>query len=97
MERCTLTQRPCRKAIEEIVKANKNRYFLQRTCETARILLEGSKAESRMKMSQEDGDKFFLIWNILESDNADDIKRLLNLSNYLLFKKHKEDTAATEE
>lgn len=50
-----------------------------------------------MKMSQEDGDKFFLIWNILESDNADDIKRLLNLSNYLLFKKHKEDTAATEE
>ena len=42
MERCLLTQNPCRKAIAEIVKANKNRYFLQRTLEAAEILLKGS-------------------------------------------------------
>lgn len=38
MERCLLTQNPCRKAIAEIIKANKNRYFLQRTLEVAEII-----------------------------------------------------------
>ena len=40
MERCTLTQRPCRKAIAEVVEAHKNRDFLQRTLEAAEILLQ---------------------------------------------------------
>ena len=35
MERCALTQVPCREAIAEIVAENKNRYFLQRTYEVA--------------------------------------------------------------
>lgn len=58
MERCTLTQRPCRKAIAEVVEANKNRYFLQRTLEAAEILLQGSKEETRKKMSEEDEARF---------------------------------------
>ena len=45
MERCALTQVPCREAIAEIVAENKNRYFLQRTYEVAKILLDGSKEE----------------------------------------------------
>lgn len=40
MKRCDLTQVPCRKAIAEVVEANKNRYFLQRTIEAAEILLQ---------------------------------------------------------
>ena len=40
MERCALTQVPCREAIAEIVAENKNRYFLQRTYEVAKILLD---------------------------------------------------------
>lgn len=97
MEKCNLTQRPCRKAIAEIVKANKNRYFLQRTCETARILMEGSREATLQEMPEEDRNRFFLIWNILVLNNSDDIRRILNLSNYLITKRCKEDTATTEE
>lgn len=86
MERCDLTQVPCRKAITETVEANKSRYFLQRTYEAAKILLDGSKEESRMKMSEEDVERFFLIWSALMMDNADDIRRTLNLSRYLISK-----------
>lgn len=97
MERCNLTQVPCREAIAEVVKANKNRYFLQRTFEAAEILMQGSKEETLKKMSEEDRDRFFLIWNILVLNNGGDIRRILNLSNYLLIKKNKENATAMEE
>lgn len=90
MERCDLTQVPCRKAIAEVTKENKNRYFLQRTYEVAKILLEGSREATLQEMSEEDRDRFFLIWNILSLNNGDDIRRMLNLSNYLITKRQKE-------
>lgn len=96
MERCTLTQRPCRKAIAEVVKANKDRYFLQRTLEVADIFLQGSKGETRKKMSEEDEARFFLIWNVLIMDNTDDIKRTLNLSNYLIVRDSEKKAEAQE-
>lgn len=94
MERCLLTQNPCRKAIAEIIKANKNRYFLQCTLEVAEILLKGSKEETRRKMSEEDEARFSLIWNALMMDDIDDIKRTLNLSNHLMLKRIKERAEA---
>ena len=94
MERCTLTQRPCRKAIAEVVEANNNRYFLQRTLEAAEILLQGSKEETRKKMSEEDEARFSLIWNALMMDDTDDIKRTLNLSDHLMLKRIKERAEA---
>ena len=97
MKRCDLTQVPCRKAISEVAKKNKNRYFLQRTYEVAKILLEGSREATLQKMSEEDRDRFFLIWNILVLNNSDDIGRILNLSNYLITKRCKGDAAETEE
>ena len=96
MERCTLTQRPCRKAIAEVVEANKNRYFLQRTLEAAEILLQGSKEETRKKMSEEDEARFSLIWNALIMNNVDDIKRTLNLSNYLIVRNSEKKAEARE-
>lgn len=94
MERCLLTQNPCRKAIAEIIKANKNRYFLQLTLEVAEILLKGSKEETLRKMSEEDEARFSLIWNALMMDDIDDIKRTLNLSNHLMLKRIKERAEA---
>lgn len=37
MKKCTLTQVPCRKAIAEVVKANKNKKSLQLTYEVAKL------------------------------------------------------------
>jgi hypothetical protein len=90
MKRCDSTQVPCRKAIAEVIKENKNRYFLQRTYEVAKILLEGSRESTLQKMSEEDRGRFFLIWNILSLNNGEDIRRILSLSNYLIIKGQKE-------
>ena len=46
MERCALTQVPCREAIAEIVVENKNRYFLQRTYEVAKFFWTEAKKKS---------------------------------------------------
>lgn len=90
MKRCDLTQVPCREAIAEVIKENKNRYFLQRTYEVAKILLGGSRESTLQKMSEEDRGRFFLIWNILSLNNGEDIRRILSLSNYLIIKGQKE-------
>lgn len=94
MERCNLTQVPCRKAIAEVVKANKNRYFLQRTFEAAEILLQGSEEETLQRMSKEDEARFLLILNALMMEDTDDIKRTLNLSDHLMLKRIKERVEA---
>ena len=96
MKRCDLTQVPCRKAILEVAEKNKNRYFLQRTLEVAEILLQGSKEETRKKMSEEDEARFSLIWNALIMNNVDDIKRTLNLSNYLIVRNSEKKAEARE-
>ena len=96
MKRCDLTQVPCRKAIAEVIKENKNRYFLQRTYDVAKILLEGSRESTLQKMSEEDRDRFFLIWNILSLNNGEDIRRILNLSNYLIVRDSKKKAEAQE-
>ena len=96
MKRCDLTQVPCRKAIAEVIKENKNRYFLQRTYEVAKILLEGSRGSTLEKMSEEDRDRFFLIWNILSLNNGEDIRRILNLSNYLIVRNSEKKAEARE-
>ena len=96
MKRCDLTQAPCRNAIAEVVKANKNRYFLQRTLEVAEIFLQGSKEETHKQMSEEDEARFSLIWNALIMNNVDDIKRTLNLSNYLIVRDSEKKAEAQE-
>ena len=96
MKRCDLTQVPCRKAIAEVIKENKNRYFLQRTYDVAKILLEGSRESTLQKMSEEDRDRFFLIWNILSLHNGEDIRRILNLSNYLIVRDSEKKAEAQE-
>ena len=97
MERCTLTQVPCRKAILEAVAENKNRYFLQRTYEAVKILLDGSKEETRMNMPEEDQARFFLIWNILCVNENDEIKKILSFSDCLATMRFRKRAEAQEE
>ena len=60
MERCNLTQRPCREAIVEVIKANKNRKSLQLTYEVVK-LLQTAVSEENSTLSTEDFKRYFLI------------------------------------
>lgn len=60
MERCKLTQRPCREAIVEVVKANKNRKSLQLTYEVAK-LLQTAVTDENSTLSSGDFKRYFII------------------------------------
>ena len=59
MEKCTLTQIPCRKAIVDVVQANKDRRSLQHTYELAELFQTAcSSNETFMELSEEDQERF---------------------------------------
>ena len=60
MEICNLTQRPCRKAIAEVVEANKNKKSLQLTYEVAR-LFQLVMTDENSTLSKEDWKRYFII------------------------------------
>lgn len=60
MERCDLTQVPCRKAIAEIVKANKSKKSLQLTYEVAK-LFQIVMTDENSTLSKEDWKRYFII------------------------------------
>ena len=97
MERCDLTQVPCRKAIMEVVQNNKNRRSLQHTYELAELFqtaCSGNKAF--MELSEEDQERFWLITDALMMNDLKDLKRVHNLANYLMIKQIKDNVKAVE-
>ena len=97
MERCDLTQVPCRKAIMEVVQNNKNRRSLQHTYELAGLFqtaCSGNKAF--MELSEEDQERFWLITDALMMNDLKDLKRVHNLANYLMIKQIKDNVKAVE-
>lgn len=60
MERCTLTQIPCREAIMEVVQNNKNRRSLQHTYEVAK-LFQIVMTDENSTLSKEDWKRYFII------------------------------------
>ena len=60
MKKCTLTQVPCRKAIAEVVKANKNKKSLQFTYEVAK-LFQIVMTDENSTLSKEDWKRYFII------------------------------------
>ena len=73
MERCTLTQRPCRKAIAEVVEANKNKKSLQLTYQVAK-LFQIVMTNENSTLSKEDWKRYLIITCLLyTSDAADEL------------------------
>ena len=97
MERCKLTQRPCRKAIMEVVQSNKDRRSLQHTYELAELFQTAcSSNEAFMELSKEDQERFWLITDALMMNDLKDLKRVHNLANYLMIKRIKDNVKAVE-
>ena len=97
MERCTLTQVPCRKAIMDVVQTNKNRRSLQHTYELAELFqVACSSNEAFMELSEEDRERFWLITDALLMNDLEDLKRVHNLANYLMVRRIKESVKVVE-
>ena len=59
MERCKLTQVPCREAIMEVVQNNKNRRSLQHTYELAELFQVACPShEAFMELPEEEQERF---------------------------------------
>lgn len=72
MERCKLTQRPCREAISEVVQANTNRKSLQLTYDVAKLLQIAPSKENSI-LSEKDFKRYFLIIKLFM---IEDLRRL---------------------
>lgn len=97
MEKCTLTQVPCRKAIMDVVQANKDRRSLQHTYELAELFqVACSGNEAFMKLPEVDQERFWLIIDALMMNDLEDLKRVHNLANYLVVKRIKDNTKVAE-
>ena len=97
MERCTLTQIPCREAIMEVVQNNKNRRSLQHTYELAKLFqVACSGNEAFMKLPEVDQERFWLITDALMMNDLEDLKRVHNLANYLMVKRIKDSAKVAE-
>ena len=83
MEKCTLTQRPCREAITEVVKANKNRKSLQLTYEIAK-LLQIAISEENSTLSREDFKRYFLIIKLFMIKDLRYLESLDTFTNELM-------------
>ena len=97
MEKCTLTQVPCRDAIMEVVQNNKNRRSLQHTYELAELFRNAcSSKEAFMELPEEEQERFLLIIDALMMNDLEDLKRVHNLANYLMIKRIKDNVKAAE-
>ena len=97
MEKCTLTQVPCREAIMEVVQSNKDRRSLQHTYELAELFrVACSSNEAFMVLSEEDQERFWLITDALMMNDLEDLKRVHNLANYLMIKRIKDNARVVE-
>ena len=97
MEKCNLTQIPCREAIMEVVQNNKNRRSLQHTYELAELFqVACSSNEVFMELPEEEQERFWLITDALMMNDLEDLKRVLNLANYLMVKRIKDNVKAVE-
>lgn len=97
MEKCTLTQVPCRDAIMEVVQNNKNRRSLQHTYELEELFRNAcSSNEAFMELPEEEQERFLLIIDALMMNDLEDLKRVHNLANYLMIKRIKDNVKAAE-
>ena len=97
MEKCNLTQVPCRKAIMDVVQVNKDRRLLQHIYELAELFrIACSSNEAFMELSEEDQERFWLIIDALMMNDLEDLKRVHNLANYLMVKRIKDNVKVAE-
>ncbi len=83
MKKCTLTQVPCRKAIAEVVKANKNKKSLQLTYEVAK-LFQIVMTDENSTLSKEDWKRYFIITKLFMISDLRHLECIDSFTNGLM-------------
>jgi hypothetical protein len=83
MKKCTLTQVPCRKAIAEVVKANKNKKSLQFTYEVAK-LFQIVMTDENSTLSKEDWKRYFIITKLFMISDLRHLECIDSFTNGLM-------------
>ena len=83
MEKCKLTQVPCRNEIERIIKRNKNRYSLQATCEIAKLFQSAFDDNDYKELSDEDYARFGIILDIMRMNDLKSLTSIRGVVNYM--------------
>lgn len=83
MEKCNLTQVPCREAIMEVVQNNKDRKSLQHTYELA-TLFQRATSDQASDLSEEDWQRYFIIIKLSMIDNLRHLKCIDAFANGLM-------------
>lgn len=83
MEKCKLTQVPCRKAIMDVVQTNKDRRSLQQTFELVK-LFQMVVSDQASTLSEEDWERYFIIMKLGMIDNLRHLKCIDAFTNGLM-------------
>ena len=83
MEKCNLTQVPCRKAIMDVVQANKDRRSLQHTYELAKFF-QMATSDQASDLSEEDWQRYFIIIKLSMIGNLRHLKCIDAFANGLM-------------
>lgn len=83
MKKCTLTQVPCREAITEVVKANKNKKSLQLTYEVAE-LFRIVMTDENSTLSKEDWKRYFIITKLFMISDLRHLECIDSFTNGLM-------------
>lgn len=83
MEKCELTQVPCRKEIMDVIQANKDRKSLQHTYELAK-LFQIVASDQASDLSEEDWQRYFIIIKLSMIDNLRHLKCIDAFANGLM-------------
>ena len=83
MEKCELTQVPCRKEIIEVIQANKDRKSLQHTYELTK-LFQMAASDQASDLSEEDWQRYFIIIKLSMIGNLRHLKCIDAFANGLM-------------
>lgn len=82
MEDCKLTQVPCREAILEIVKANKNRTSLQHIYSIAKLFQRANSGQA--ELSEEDWERYILLIKLFMIEDLEVLQMINSFARGLM-------------
>lgn len=96
MEKCNLTQIPCRKQSWKLFRTTRTEDHYSTPMSWQNFQVACSSHEAFMELPEEEQERFWLITDALMMNDLEDLKRVHNLANYLMVRRIKDNTKVAE-